>query len=85
MTVKKIAYSVLAVGLVGSFVALDAQGPATGTTQDKNNTVVAYVNNFPITRQQLADWSNVMCRTNSAPGILIFGNSRWTAAAAQPA
>jgi len=55
MSVSKLACSVLVVGIVGSFLALEAQAPVTGTTQDKNNSVVAVVNGVNITRQQLAD------------------------------
>lgn len=55
MFIRKITYSVLAVSLVSSFVALEAQGPVNGTTQDKNHSVVAVVNGVNITRQQLAD------------------------------
>ncbi|MFT3882998.1 MAG: hypothetical protein QM703_25515 [Gemmatales bacterium] len=54
MTVRKIALSVLTVGIVGSFLALDAQGPTEGKQPD-NKSVVAVVNGVSITRQQLAD------------------------------
>ena len=54
MSVRKIALSVLTVGMVGSFLALDAQGPSEGKQPD-NKAVVAVVNGIPITRQQLAD------------------------------
>jgi PPIC-type PPIASE domain len=55
MSVRKIACSVLVLGIVGSFLALDAQTPLTSSQQDKNNSVVAVVNGVSITRQQLAD------------------------------
>ncbi|HQR07824.1 MAG TPA: peptidylprolyl isomerase [Gemmatales bacterium] len=54
MSVRKIALSVLTVGIVGSFLALDAQMPSDGKQPD-NKAVVAVVNGVPITRQQLAD------------------------------
>ena len=54
MSVRKIALSVLTVGIVGSFLCLDAQGPAV-VTQPDNKSVVAVVNGVSITRQQLAD------------------------------
>jgi len=56
MSVRKLACSVLALGIVGSFLSLEAQTPLTGIIpQDKNNSVVAVVNGVSITRQQLAD------------------------------
>ncbi len=55
MSVRMIACSVLTLGIVGSFLGLEAQTPLTGTPQDKNNSVVAVVNGVSITRQQLAD------------------------------
>ncbi len=54
MSVRKIALSVLTVGIVGSFLTLDAQTPTEGKQPD-NKAVVAVVNGVSITRQQLAD------------------------------
>lgn len=54
MSVRKIGISLLTVGIVGSFLAVDAQGPSDGKQPD-NKAVVAVVNGVSITRQQLAD------------------------------
>lgn len=53
MLVRKIAYSLLAVGAIGSYLTLGAQPPA--VVEPPQNKVVAEVNGVMITRQQLAD------------------------------